>query len=235
MSVTPDRIPPASQTQTLQSVFVYEAPLRLWHWINALCIIVLSMTGYYIGNPFLPPMSGEAVENFFLGYLRFAHFAFGYVFTAAFIGRVYWAFAGNEHARHLIVPPLGNKELWRGAWFQLRYYCFLEREQKRYIGANPLDQICVFFLFTVPAVFLILTGFALYAEGVGRGSWQDTAFGWMVPLFGGSQAVHTWHHVAMWVMLCYVMLHLYLVIRQDIMTRQSYVSTMISGHRMFKE
>ena len=76
---------------------------------------------------------------------------------------------------------------------------------------------------------------ALYAEGTGQGSWQALAFGWVRYLFGDSQALHTWHHLAMWALLCYVIIHLYLVFRQEIMTDQSYVSTMISGYRSFKD
>ena len=39
----------------------------------------------------------------------------------------------------------------------------------------------------------------------------------------------------MWVMACFVMLHVYAAIREDIMGRQSIVSTMISGYRTFKK
>jgi len=222
-------------TQTLHSVFVYEAPMRIWHWINALSVIVLIATGYYIGNPLLPAMSGEASANFFMGYVRFAHFAASYIFAVGLLGRIYWALAGNQYARHLIFPALFSRQSWIDAWHQLRYYLFLEREQKPTVGANALDEISTFFMFTLPSLFLILTGFALYSQGSGGGSWQDTLFGWVIPLFGGGQSVHTWHHLAMWVMICYLILHLYLVVRQDIMTRQSYISTMVNGYRMFKD
>ena len=37
------------------SVYVYEAPVRLWHWINAAAIMVLIVTGFLIGSP-LPSM-----------------------------------------------------------------------------------------------------------------------------------------------------------------------------------
>jgi len=39
----------------------------------------------------------------------------------------------------------------------------------------------------------------------------------------------------MWVLIVYVIIHVYLVIRQDVLSRQSYISTMISGFRMFKD
>src|SRR6056297_847521 len=37
------------------SVYVYEVPVRLWHWVNALAIVVLCVTGYLIAKP-LPSM-----------------------------------------------------------------------------------------------------------------------------------------------------------------------------------
>ena len=48
------------------------------------------------------------------------------------------------------------------------------------------------------------------------------------------QDVHTWHHLGMWGVVIFVVLHVYAAIREDIMGRQSMVSTMISGYRTFK-
>ena len=54
-------------------------------------------------------------------------------------------------------------------------------------------------------------------------------------LFGQSQDVHTWHHLGLWVIVSFVIVHIYAAVREDIMSRQSMVSTMISGHRTFKD
>ena len=35
-----------STSHSEEAVYVYEAPIRLWHWINALAILVLAVTGY---------------------------------------------------------------------------------------------------------------------------------------------------------------------------------------------
>jgi cytochrome b subunit of formate dehydrogenase len=35
---------------TVEAVYVYEAPVRLWHWVNAGAITVLAITGYFIGS-----------------------------------------------------------------------------------------------------------------------------------------------------------------------------------------
>lgn len=52
------------------AVYVYEAPLRLWHWVNALAIVTLAITGYFIGQP-LPTLSGEYQSSLFDGLYSF--------------------------------------------------------------------------------------------------------------------------------------------------------------------
>ncbi len=217
------------------AVYVYEAPLRLWHWINALAITVLALTGYFIGSP-LPSMPGEAVDTFVMGYIRFAHFAAGYVLAIGFLFRVYWAIVGNDHARQLFLPPLFRAEFWDGVWHEIKWYAFVVKEPRKYIGHNPLATLFMHVMLLWGTVFMIFTGFALYGEGTGMGSWQYEMFSaWLIPLFGQSQDVHTWHHLFMWYILVFVIIHVYVAIREDIMSRQSIISTMISGWRMFKD
>lgn len=218
----------------ITAVRVYEAPLRIWHWVNALAILTLCLTGYFIGSP-LPTMPGEASANFLMGYIRFGHFAAAMVFTVGFIGRMYWALAGNHHARQLFILPVWKPTWWREVIRELRWYFFLEREPKKYIGHNPLAQLAMFFFIVLGSFFMIATGMALYSEGLMQGSWADRLFGWVIPLFGQSQDVHTWHHLGMWLFITFTMIHIYVAVREDIMSRQSIVSTMISGVRTFKD
>lgn len=216
------------------AVYVYEAPLRLWHWVTALSIVVLGVSGYFIGAP-LPTMPGEASDNYLMGYIRFAHFAAGYVLAITFLGRLYWAFVGNHYARELFIVPVFSSRWWKELLHEVRWYLFLEKVPKKYIGHNPLGQLAMFCFFVIGTIFMSITGFALYAEGLGRGSWADQLFGWVIPLFGESQDVHTWHHLGMWYLVVFVMVHIYLAVREDIMSRQSLISTMVGGWRMFKD
>lgn len=216
------------------SVYVYEAPVRLWHWINAIAILVLALTGFFIGRP-LPTMPGEASANFLMGYIRFTHFTAGYILAIGFLFRFYWSLVGNHHAKQLFRLPLTSRHWWSEIWFELRWYLFIEKRPKKYAGHNPLAQIAMFLFITIGTLFMIVTGFALYAEGSQRGSWQDALFGWVIPLVGQSFDVHTLHRLGMWWILTFVIIHIYVAIREDIMSRQSIVSTMISGHRTFKD
>jgi Ni/Fe-hydrogenase 1 B-type cytochrome subunit len=217
------------------SVYVYEAPVRMWHWINAAAILVLIVTGYFIGSPPPTMIIGEAYEQFVFGYIRFAHFAAGQVLLIAFLGRIYWAMVGNHHARQMFYVPFWKAEFWSEVWFEIRWYLFLAKEPKKYVGHNPLAQLAMFFFITLGVAFMIFTGFALYAEGAQAGSLADTLFGWMHGLTWNSQRMHTLHHLGMWWIVIFMVIHIYVAIREDIMSRQSIVSTMISGHRTFKD
>jgi len=224
----------AEPTVRQTAVYVYEAPVRAWHWINALSITVLLITGYFIGAP-LPSLPGEASEHYLMGYIRFAHFAAGYLFVVGFLFRIYWAFVGNVHAQQLFTLPFWRKRFWQDIWHEVRWYAFLEREPYKYLGHNPLAHLFMVAIITVGGLVMIVTGFALYAEQTGLGSWQDKLFGWVIPFVGQSQDVRMWHHWGLWVILIFVMLHVYTAIREDIVSRQSLISTMISGWRMFKD
>jgi Ni/Fe-hydrogenase 1 B-type cytochrome subunit len=71
---------------------------------------------------------------------------------------------------------------WSRRWekeilFELRWHLFLEREPKKHLGQDPLSQIALFFCMTLGLTFMIVTGWALYAQGAGQGSSPDTFFG----------------------------------------------------------
>lgn len=217
-----------------KSVYVYEAPVRIWHWVNALAILTLALTGYFIGSP-LPSQPGEASANFLMGYIRFTHFAAGQVLAIFLILRVYWAVVGNKHARQIFYVPFWSGRFWSEWLHEVKWYTFIARQPKKYVGHNPLAQFTMFFMVTLPLFFMVITGFALYSEGTGRDSWEFKLFGWVFSIFPNSQDVHTLHHLGMWVILTFVMVHIYVAVREDIMSRQSIISSMISGERLFKD
>lgn len=218
-----------------EAIYVYQAPIRIWHWIQAFAILALGITGYLIGSP-LPTVPGEAYENFLMGYIRWIHFVSAYIVIIGFIFRIYWAIVGNSHARQIFFPPVWRIRFWKEVWHEILWYAMIAKEPKKYAGHNPLAVITMHIMYVWTTIFMIVTGLALYGEGTGPGTWQNDWFSsWVIPLFGQSQDVHTWHHLGMWVLISFVITHVYVAVREDIMSRQSIISSMISGWRMFKD
>ncbi len=215
-------------------IYVYEAPVRLWHWVNAACIVVLVVTGYFIGLP-PPSVGGEASNHFLFGNIRMVHFAAGQFLIIALVYRMIWAVLGNHHAHQLFMPPFWSGKWWGEVWHEVRWYLFLEKVPKKYVGHNPLAQLAMFTVFLLPLINLVITGGALYGEGEGIESLWYRSFSWVFTLYGDSFMVHTVHRISMWIMVCFSLIHMYLAIREDIMSRQTLVSTMISGWRYFRD
>src|SRR5574337_155718 len=140
-------------------VCVWELPVRFTHWINALCILALSITGYYIGNPF---MHAYSAEQYIMGWVRFIHFVASYVFLMSFIIRIYWAFAGNEYASWRAYFPFDKKGLKQIAE-SVNFFLLINKRHSHMLGHSAIagaTYLIVFLLFIVE----ILTGFALYSQ-----------------------------------------------------------------------
>ncbi|WP_394338983.1 cytochrome b/b6 domain-containing protein [Mucilaginibacter xinganensis] len=65
----------------LRRVYVWELPVRFYHWLNALVIIVLIITGFYISNPLGLLSHNDASHQYIMGWFRSAfcgslHFLF---------------------------------------------------------------------------------------------------------------------------------------------------------------
>jgi Ni/Fe-hydrogenase 1 B-type cytochrome subunit len=218
------------------AVYVWEAPVRLWHWVMMLAMFVLIGTGFLIGVP-PPSVGGEASFNFWFGYIRFLHFAAGYVFAVMFVLRVYWAIVGNKYAREIFIVPYSmlTPTFWRGFFNDVWFYLYVRKEPGSYEGHNPMAALAMFFMYLLGTAWMILSGFALYGEGAGMDAWQFRYFtAWLQPLVGDSQALHTWHRLGMWYLIVFALVHMYMVVRQDVFTQETIISTMINGWRVKK-
>jgi Ni/Fe-hydrogenase 1 B-type cytochrome subunit len=60
-------------------------------------------------------------------------------------------------------------------------------------------------------------------------------FGWMRNFSVNTIDLHTFHRCGMWVVAWFVVAHIYSAVREDIVSRQTMVSTMLSGFRLFKD
>jgi len=215
-------------------IYVFPLPVRLWHWLHALSITTLIITGYLIAVP-MTTLSGEASDHFLMGTIRFVHFVAAFVFAIGLVVRAYLAIVGSRYTRGLFAPPIWTRVYWQRFWHELKFYTFMTRKTGKAVGHNPLAQFFMWLTNVLVGFFMICTGFALYSQGLGADSWADKMFGWVFVLVPSSQTVKMWHLMGMWIMLFFVIVHIYMAIRADFASRQNGVSAMIDGWRTFKD
>ncbi len=207
---------------------VWEAPVRLAHWVIVGSVVVLAITGYYIGNPsFSAP--GDAAGLFEFGTIRFLHFAAGYLLLAAFLLRLYWGFVGNRYARWRHMLPLTGRQ-WKGMVSELRDLLLPRGKFRVYTGHSPLANL-IYVIVYLAVAFSLLTGFTMYAAAHYTPFWRWlTAFG--LRFFGENlNQVHFLHHGLLWFFAVFLLVHLYLVVYTVVLSRTTEVDTMISGYK----
>ncbi len=216
----------AEQHESVRRIFVFSVSVRIFHWLNALCIFVLIGTGLIMANPPAIQQGQEASFGYWFGTVRYIHFAAAYIFTAAFAYRIYLMFAGNFYERwHNFVPTNWNfiKEIGE----VIRFDVFLKKDVKHFaIGHNALAGFSYLILF-IFMLIMVITGFALYSNM--STAWFPQLFDWATTLLGGDIMVRIVHHVAMWVFILFIIIHVYLVFYHDYVEGRGEISSMGGG------
>ncbi len=212
-------------------VYLWHLPIRTMHWIAAIAVVALVVTGFYIGRPYF--MTGDATATpFVMGWMRFIHFTSAAVLIATGIIRVYWLFVGNRYERWSSLLPWRPRD-WKLAFEVAKKYALIYPERApHYLGHNPLQQISYTALYALVLV-QVATGFAMYGQSNAAGFFYAT-FGWVISLFGSIQTVRFVHHALTWVFILFVPVHVYLTVRADALHREGRLSSMISGGRFVR-
>ena len=219
--------PAEENRRDIVRVYVWELPVRVTHWLIVLSIVLLSVTGIYIGHPFIN-VAGPAGDHFLLGWVRAIHSYSAIVFTLSVLSRVVWMFRGNRYARWDKFIPVARRR-WRGLWAALRFYLFNLRKPPGFIGHNPLAGLTYVLVFAL-YVLMIATGFALYSSGAHVDS-PMRAFKFLIPLLGGLQTARLLHHIGMWLLLGFAVHHVYSALLMSVVEGNATTESILSGHK----
>jgi Ni/Fe-hydrogenase 1 B-type cytochrome subunit len=200
-------------------LYVWQAPVRLTHWITAACIVVLSLTGGYIADPFLIPAGGGVMST-----IRLIHIVAALVFLVSGAIRTVYLLTGNRFVRWTAFIPTNRRqftELFRQAGF----YGFVRRDIPEVLGHNQLAASAYLVLFALLLVETV-TGFAL--DGLMGAEPGATLFWWLRELLG-PQLLRQIHHLSMWMILAIALFHIYSCVLVDHIEHNGLVSSIISG------
>jgi Ni/Fe-hydrogenase 1 B-type cytochrome subunit len=202
-------------------LYVWQIPVRVTHWVTAGCIVVLSVTGGYIADPFIIPPGGDLMTS-----VRFIHIVTALTFLLSGLLRTYWLLAGNRFSRWSAFIPTSRyqaTELFRQAGF----YAFIRREIPKVLGHNQLAAAAYLALFALLLVETI-TGFAL--DGLMGAEPGATLFGWLREL-AGPQLLRMIHHLSMWAILAIALFHVYSCVLVDHIEKNGLMSSIFSGYK----
>ena len=211
----------ATVAEGRRRLYVWQLPVRLTHWLTAICIVVLSITGVYIADPFLIPPGGSVMTV-----VRTVHIAAAIALLASGLIRTFWLLTGNRFARWTAFIPTTRAqatEIFR----QGAFYLFLRREIPKVLGHNQLAAAAYLLLFFLLLVETI-TGFAL--DGLLGAEPGATMFGWLRELVG-PQTIRLIHHLSMWAILAIALFHIYSCILVDHVERNGLMSSIVSGYK----
>jgi Ni/Fe-hydrogenase 1 B-type cytochrome subunit len=214
-----------------RKLYVWQLPVRLYHWVNAIVIVALASTGYLIGSPPALQSASEASFGYWFGAVRFIHFVAAFVFFFNFLFRIYWGFVSNRFAKwDQFIPykPSQWKEIFHVLCLDILQIC---TKPIKSMGHNALAGFTYFLTF-LAFLFQAVTGFGMYSAM--SDSWLPNLFAWIVPLMGGDFAVRQWHHAMMWFFIIFSMIHVYLVFYHDYVEGRGTISSMAGGWKFIE-
>ena len=202
-------------------LYIWQVPVRITHWVTAFCIVLLSLTGMYIADPFLIPPGGNVMST-----IRLIHIVTALTFLLSGMVRTVYLLIGNRFARWTAFIPTSKyqaTELFR----QAAFYAFIRKQIPKVLGHNQLAATAYLVLFALLLVEVV-TGFAL--DGLMGAEPGATLFAWLREL-AGAQLLREVHHISMWLILAIALFHVYSCMLVDNIEQNGLTSSIISGYK----
>lgn len=222
--VEPEPPPPPAPRRRI--AYRHRLPTRLWHWINALTVFVMLMSGLMIFNahphlywgqfganfdhPWLSfkgrPIPGWATipSTYSLSAARRWHLAFAWLLVPGLILFLITSLS-NRHAQRDLAPTpaeLKPSNLWHDIKEHARLRFPTGDAALRYNILQKISYVAVIFLL-LP--LMVLTGLTM-SPGM------DAAWPWLLDLFGGRQSARSIHFICASLLLGFILVHLTMVV-----------------------
>jgi len=203
----------------MKKIYLHPLPVRIWHWVNAICFIILIITGLQIrlGNN-LGLMSFQTAVKIhsWLGFVLIANY---------FIWFIYY-FATLKFFK-IYVPPIWRPiEFTKRALRQAKYYGYgiMVGEKNPHHPTpdnkfNPMQQVAYLMIMIVCIPLQLITGLIL---------WDPVKFQFLANIFGGIQIVSL-IHVGLWIFFgAFIIVHFYLATLGH--TPMAHIIAMFTGY-----
>ena len=202
------------------------------HWAMAVCIVILIISGFYIGRPFTIG-AGETWQKFSVANVRFVHLLFGFMLTSLIVWRAYLAFFSRFHADWKdFFAWLDLKNVYK----QILFYTLITTDLPEHTGLYGTLQSAAYGFLLIMVLVIVVTGLILYGalHSVGLGGFLSAALYPLQGILNGLAGVRFIHHILTWFFVLFIFVHTYLAFWYDIVIKKGTISSIISG-RVFEK
>lgn len=213
--------------------YQFSSGLRWTHWIRAIAIFALTATGFYLAYVFVAPGISDEPVLFLNAKMRMWHLVFGFLLIAATIFKIYlFIFDRTSRLERVSLIDFLNPKIWIA---QIKYYLFIGKHPKLRGVYNPLQVVAYGSLYFL-VILISITGLVLYVHSYheGLGGFLYDYMRSIEVMMGGLASVREIHHIAMWGILIFVPVHIYMAIFNSIMGKEGSMDSIISGYKFKK-
>lgn len=204
--------------------FAWSWLLRLYHWVMVASVAALTLTGLYIHHPVTSSLTGGGA--FPMAHVRYLHFIFAFLFTAAVCARLYLALFGNRQENACSLLRRLPEHVVDG-WRSLLGYLYIKDYEHHGPGHNGL-AILTYCLTLLVAMTQMGSGFYLL--------WPESPFwqGFGLSVLGPQQTARLVHYLCMWYFMTFAAVHVYIVLWNEIRHPEGMLSSMLGGYKFKK-
>jgi thiosulfate reductase cytochrome b subunit len=189
----------------MKKVFLHTLTIRIWHWINALIVIALMITGIQLRAPGVEEIARKMavwIPEYSVAVL--IHKYLGYAMALSFLFWLVYIIASGSFRTHYLLRPSDLPTLGKQAFYYL-FGVFQGSENPFTPTAegkfNPLQKIAYGSVMLVITPLIVITGILFSDIFFFRG-----VIDWM----GGVRLLDALHVVASYLLLLYLIVHLYM-------------------------
>ena len=218
----------------------HRLPTRLWHWVNALTVFVMLMSGLMIFNAHPHLYWGQYGANFDHPWLTFSgrpfpgwatipssynlaaarrwHLAFAWLLSISLVLFLITSLI-NRHAVRDLAPTRDQvrpSHIWRDIQEHAHLQFPTGDAALKYNILQKISYIGVIFLL-LP--LMVLTGLTMSPA-------MDAAWPWLLDLFGGRQSARSIHFICAAMLVAFIVVHLLMVLLAGPINE---IGSMISG------
>jgi thiosulfate reductase cytochrome b subunit len=187
----------AKELLAVKKIYLHPLPLRIWHWVNALMVMVLIITGIELRIPgiaALPPNNTPLLVH------KFA----GWAMTVSFVVWLVYGLISGNLSRHFMIRRRDLKGVFRQAKFYL--FSIFRGEENPFRPSpdekfNPLQKLAYEAIMCIFTPVLVITG-VLFSDILFLRKY--------ILLLNGVKVLDAIHVMGTYVFVLYLVIHIYM-------------------------